>query len=69
MISPYYEALSLALMASNDMGLLGSTTGSGGFDAADVMMVIGCLAPAGPFVICLTSVPGPREPGCFRTYR
>ena len=59
-------------MASKDTGLLGSITGSGGFDA-DVTMDSGILDPGGPvtvvapFVICLTSVPGPREPGCFRT--
>ena len=61
-------------MASILMGLLGSITGSGIFPPAVVTMESGGLDPSGPanvvapFVICLTSVPGPREPGCFRTW-
>ena len=54
-------------MASKEMGLLGSITGSGCFE---VTMDSGGLGPdtvVAPFVICLTSVPGPREPGCFNT--
>ena len=55
-------------MASRETGLLGSITGSGGF-VAEVTMESGGLAPIAPFGICLTScVPGPREPGCFRTW-